>query len=104
MGKSTPLSSFVYDQNRYGEMTWKPSELRHALVFSFHVGGFYALVLGFLFVQAAMDPAKKSMGVVATVMCFGLVGGATLVDGDISMALSPNPPVIVWTILGTIGT
>jgi len=93
-----------YDKIRYGDMTWKSDELRHALVMSFYAGGLLALTISVCFAMAALDPAKRFLAQMGTVLCFGMSGAAIAVDGDVTMAISTAPPVIVWTVLGSVGT
>lgn len=82
-------------------MTWRPDEVRHALVMSYHCGGLYAIFIGLFFWAAS---SNQLMALSATLMCFLLVGAAILVDGDLTMVISTAPPVVIWTVLGTIGT
>lgn len=99
---SSPALS--YDTARYGDMTWKPDELRHALVFSYYAGGVLALNISACFAVAAADPKScKSFAVMGTALCAGMVGAAVAVDGDAGMAVSTKPPVAVWTVLGGVG-
>ena len=81
------------------------TKLRHALVMSYHVGGLYAATLGMMFVLAEFQPpsSRRLLATIASLMSFGMVAAASIVDGDLSMAFSTAPPVVVWTVIGTIG-
>ena len=72
--------------------------------YRYDCGGLLALTISACFATAALDPSRTDAAKMGTVLCFGMTAAAVAVDGDAEMAISRAPPVVVWTVLGCVGT